>query len=74
MTWIKVSNFLHRTDVDIGAPSYVRLARLDVQNPATRDTTQEPDGREGRPIAYRMICHFIFVSCDDIRFVLNEDQ
>ena len=45
-----------RTDVDIGGPSYVRLARLDVQNPATRDTTQEPEGRDR-----------IF-----IRFVLNE--
>ena len=40
-------NITFRTDVDIGGPSYVRLARLDVQNPATRDTTQEPEGRDG---------------------------
>ena len=48
---IKMSRKTHkgtyfRTDVDIGGSSYVRLARLDVQNPATRDTTQEPEGRD----------------------------
>ena len=42
-----------RTDVDIGGPSYVRLARLDVQNPATRDTTQEPEGRDRLFIQWR---------------------
>ena len=42
----KEHSVCHRSDVDIGGPSYVRLARIDVQNPATRDTTQEPEGRE----------------------------
>ena len=57
---IKMSHKTHkgtynfRTDVDIGGPSYVRLARLDVQNPATRDTTQEPEGRDRLFFRWRM--------------------